>query len=203
MTINIKPADTDVDIDLQNRDAVLSGLDYVQATRKQKGVLLPHNTGVYFQQIPKNPITGMASISAKDAEKRGYFKIDLLNVHLYDGIRNEQHIIDLMKIEPLWELLDHEEFVEDLWHIGNHFNLVSKMKPRTINQLAIVLAVIRPAKSHLQNESWAEIEKTVWIKPLQGDKGYDYRKSMFKKSHAIAYSLGITIQMNLIVEQLS
>lgn len=198
----VKPAHTDVDIDFSDRDKALAGLDYVKGSRRQGNNMLLHNTGVYFQNIPVDPLTDLASIDAKAAENRGYFKIDFLNVSLYDGVRNEEHLIELMNREPRWELLEYEEFVEELWQIGNHAKLLNEKKPTSIVELSMILAIIRPAKSHLKKLSWVEIEKTVWNKPTLGEKGYKYKDSMFKKSHAVAYSVGIVVQMNLIIEQL-
>jgi len=198
----VKPAHTDVDIDFSDRDSALLGLDYIKASRLQGKNMLLHNTGIYFQDIPIDPLTGLASIDAKAAENRGYFKIDFLNVSLYDGVRNEEHLIKLMDREPIWELLEHKEFVEELWQIGNHAKLLNEKRPTSIEELAMVLAIIRPAKSHLKKMSWGEIEKTVWDKPTLGEKGYKYKDSMFKHSHAVAYAVGIVVQMNLIVEQL-
>ena len=68
------------------------------------------------------------------------------------------------------------------------------MKPKSVEELAEVLAVIRPAKRHLLNESKEKISKEVWIKP---DDGSYY----FKKAHAIAYALSIVVQLNLFCEQ--
>lgn len=191
----------DVDIDFQDRDKALLGLDYVRASLiDDHDNIRPHNSGIYFQDIPYDPITNLANIDSHQAEQRGYFKIDFLNVSLYDGIQDENHLNKLMNDDPLWEMLDDQYFVEKLWHIHNHFDLVNQMKPRTIEQLAMLLGVIRPAKQHLQNKSWQEIEQTIWIKPQVGDENYEYKTSFFKKSHAISYSVGIIVQMNLITE---
>ena len=191
----------DVDIDLQDREKALAGLTYTKAALiDDDGLSRPHNTGVYFQKIPTNPFTGLASINTSDAETRGYFKIDFLNVSLYDGIKNEAHLDRLMSIDPIWEMLDDEWFVSKLWHIHNHYDLVKSMKPTSVEELAMLLGVIRPAKQHLQNEDWNTVAKEVWQKPIVGDKNYEYRGSFFKKSHSIAYSLGIVVQMNLLVE---
>ncbi len=197
-------ADTDVDIDLQDRDKALAGLNYTQATSiSDDGLIRPHNVGVYFQKIPMDPITGMASIDTSEAEERGYFKIDLLNVSLYDGVRDEAHLDKLINDPPLWEMLEDEFFVKKLWQIHAHFTIVEAYQPNSVEQLAMLLGLIRPAKSHLQGLNWDEVEKTVWIKPEKGDKGYEYRGSFFKKSHSLAYSLGIVVQMNLMVEEYS
>ena len=68
------------------------------------------------------------------------------------------------------------------------------MKPKSVEELAEVLAVIRPAKRHLLNETKEKISNEVWVKP---DDGSYY----FKKAHAIAYALSIVVQLNLFCEQ--
>jgi hypothetical protein len=70
------------------------------------------------------------------------------------------------------------------------------MKPQNVEQLAAVLAVIRPAKRHLIGKDWATVMSEVWVKP-QGDEYY------FKHAHAVAYAAAIVVQMNLICEQIS
>ena len=183
----------DIDVDLKNRDDVLGLLKHIPASIDDNK---KHNTGVYFNSIPVNPLTGHSTINYKEAEERGYFKLDLLNVNLYSNVRDEKHLDSAIELEPMWELLDHKEFVEQLFHIHDHYQIVSKLKPRNIEQLASVLAIIRPSKRYLLNESWDTINKEVWIAPI--DNSY-----YFKKSHAIAYAIAIVVQMNLIVEEYS
>ena len=182
----------DIDIDLKNRDSILKLLKHIPASINDNK---KHNTGVYFNSIPVNPLTSNSTINYKEAEERGYFKLDLLNVNLYSDINDEKHLDMLMNKEPMWELLDHKEFVEKLFHIHEHFKIVSTLKPKKIEQLASVLAIIRPSKRYLLNESWDKINEEVWITPADGSY-------YFKKSHAIAYAIAIVVQMNLIVEQL-
>jgi hypothetical protein len=169
----------DIDIDLKDRDNVLDVFKHVPAIINDEK---KHNTGVYFNNIPINPLTGYSSIDYKEAEERGY-------------VKSEEHLTKLMNKEPMWELLDHEEFVEQLFHIHDHFEIVAQLKPRNVEQLASVLAIIRPSKRYLLNEDWPKINQEVWVKPI--DNSY-----YFKKSHAIAYAIAIVVQMNLIVEQL-
>ncbi len=189
----------DIDIDFSDRNLALEGLDYTRAVSiDDEGNVRPHNVGVYFQDIPSDPITGLTTIDTNEAESRGYFKVDFLNVSLYNGVRDEAHLLKLMEQKPIWKMLDDKFFVEQLWHIHDHFDIVEKMKPRSIIELAMLLGVIRPSKRHLQDKSWSEIAKTVWEKPQIGDKGYG--KNFFKKPHAVAYAIGIVVQMNLIVE---
>lgn len=181
----------DIDVDLKNRDDVLTLLKHIPAsiTDDKK-----HNTGVYFNSIPVNPLTGFSTLDYKEAEERGYFKLDLLNVNLYKDIKDEKHLDSAIELEPMWELLDHKEFVEQLFHIHDHYNIVYLLQPRTVEKLAAVLAIIRPSKRYLLHEDWDTINKEVWIAPA--DNSY-----YFKKSHAIAYAIAVVVQMNLIVEQ--
>lgn len=185
----------DIDIDFYDRNQILNVIKHIPATIKEKNEFKKHKTGVYVQEIPRNPFLNASSIEYKEAEERGYFKIDFLNVHLYKDVRNEQHLIELMNKEPLWELLEKDEFVDLLFHINGYGNLLRKLKPKSIEQLAAVLAMIRPAKKHLVNENWDVILKEVWIKP-------DSNEYYFKKSHSISYATAIAVQMNLICEQL-
>ena len=93
--------------------------------------------------------------------------------------------------EPDWDMLKDPRTVENLFHLNGHFNIVSKLEPKTIEQLAAVLAIIRPAKRQLMYKDWVDIMKEVWIKPTDGSY-------FFKKSHAVAYAQAIVVQMNLI-----
>lgn len=187
---------TDVDIDVFNREIILEKIPHVDAMINSNGDIKRHNTGVYFQRIPKNPFTNISTIDHEVAEGLGFFKVDILNNSIYDGVRDEAHLVELLEKEPNWDLLEHSEFVEQLYQIGSYPQLLKKLKPRNIEQLSMVLAVIRPSKKHLQNSTWDVIEKEVWVKPTDGQYHY-------KKSHSIAFAASIVVQMNLIVERLS
>ena len=183
-------AKTDIDIDVKDRDVLLEKLKHIPASIISDGEIKKHNTGVYFTDIPVHPFTNTANIDYKEAEDRGYFKLDILNVNVYEKVKDEKHLQQLIDQEPDWSLLEHVEIVEQLFHIHNHFDIVSKLKPKSVEQLAAVLAIIRPAKRSLLNATWTEIESNVWVKP--NDDSY-----YFKKSHAIGYALAICVQMNL------
>ena len=184
-------AKTDIDIDVKDRDVLLEKLKHIPASIIQNGEIKKHNTGVYFTDIPVHPFTNTANIDYKQAEDRGYFKLDILNVGVYENVKDEKHLQQLIDQEPDWSLLEHKEIVEQLFHIHNHYDIVSKLKPTSVEQLAAVLAIIRPAKRNLLNATWPEIELNVWTKP-QDDTYY------FKKSHAVGYALAICVQMNLL-----
>ena len=186
----------DIDIDFADRSAALALFKHVKASRLDSNKLVTHNTGVYFHSIPNNPVDNLSTIEYKQAEERGYFKLDFLNVSIYKDIKNEEHLNELLNKEPLWDLLEQDDFVNLLFHVNGHGSILRNMKPRTIDQLAAVLAMIRPAKRYLIGKDWTTVMNEVWTKP-EGDEYY------FKKSHAIAYAHAIVVQMNLICEQIS
>ena len=103
----------DIDLDFFNRSEILDIIKHVPASLKNG---TKHNTGVYCQKIPVNPLTGNAAIDYKEADSRGYFKIDFLNANVYKGIKSEDHLVKLMNTEPIWDLLLQEEFVKMLFH---------------------------------------------------------------------------------------
>jgi hypothetical protein len=186
----------DIDIDFVDREQALKLFNYTVASRIDNGKFVKHNTGVYFHEAPVDPVTGLCSIPYDQAEAQGFFKIDFLNVGMYKGVRNEEHLVQLMNQEPLWDLLLQDEFLSLLFHINGHGDTIRKTLPTSVEQLAAVLAMIRPAKRYLIGKDWTTIMTEVWTKPAN-DEYY------FKKSHATAYAIAIVVQMNLICEQIS
>ena len=186
----------DIDIDFLDRTVALAELKHVTASINDNGTFKKHNTGVYCTSIPYNPLTGLSTIDYKQAEERGYFKIDFLNVNIYKGVRDDAHLKQLMETEPLWDLLEQDDFTNLLFHVNGHGNLLRQMKPSSIEELAMCLALIRPAKRHLVGRTWTEIGQEIWEKPTNGEY-------YFKKAHAVAYAHVIVVQMNLICESIS
>lgn len=184
----------DVDIDVGNRDLILEKIEHIPAAMRNISPIRKHASGIYVCNIPYDPVNDMAAISYEEAEARGYFKIDILNVHVYEKVKNEQHLIQLMQ-EPDWTMLHDRSIVERLIHLNGQYDIIRRM-PEPINsipRLAMFLAVIRPAKRHLIGKTWQEVNKTVWEK--DGD-GYQ-----FKRSHAVGYSHLVAVHMNLIKEE--
>jgi len=185
--------DSDVDIDVGDRDSVLSLIKHIPAAMRRVNPIRKHPSGIYITDVPYDPVNAMSALDYADADKRGYFKLDILNVHIYNQVRDEEHLLRLMQ-EPDWDRLNDKKFVEKLIHLGNHFNSIQKM-PEPINsipRLAMFLAVIRPAKKHLIGKSWKKINETVWDRD---PTGYAY-----KRSHAISYSHLVVVHMNLLKE---
>ena len=183
----------DIDIDLADRTKILDIIKNIPATLEDGR---KHNTGVYCQEIPVNPITGQSCIDYNTAEQRGYFKIDFLNVGIYQDIKDENHLNRLLETEPLWQLLQHEEFVNQLFHLNGHGDVLKKTCPTSVEQLGAVLAMIRPAKRYLIGKDWTTIMNEVWTKPESGEY-------YFKKAHAISYAMAVIVHMNLLCEKIT
>tara|TARA_B100000424_G_scaffold114850_1_gene86604 strand:+ start:4075 stop:4635 length:561 start_codon:yes stop_codon:yes gene_type:complete len=183
----------DIDIDFADRNHVLKTIKHIPAIISQGK---KHNTGIYVTDIPNNPVNNFSTIPYKEAEERGYFKLDFLNVTFYKDIRNEHHLQQLMNREPLWELFEHKEFVDQVFHLSGHSHICKKLKPKNISQLAAVLAIIRPAKRYLLNKNWIDIEREVWLKPTDGSY-------FFKKAHAFSYAVAAIVHANLLCEQIT
>ena len=182
----------DIDIDFADRDIVLSKLSH-RVAKLDTGK--KHNTGVYVTEIPHNPVDNLSTIDYKTAEERGYFKLDFLNVSIYRDIKDETHLKELMERDPQWELLEHDDFNNLVFHVAGHGDILRKLQPRSVEQLAAVLAIIRPAKRYLLNSDWDTILKEVWTKPNNDDY-------YFKKAHAMSYAFAVVVHINLLCEQL-
>jgi DNA polymerase III alpha subunit len=186
----------DIDIDFLDREQALKLFKHTVASRNDNGKLVKHNTGVYLHEVPVDAVTSLCSVPYEQAEEQELFKIDFLNVSIYKGVRDEAHLIQLMETEPLWDLLQQDEFVDLLFHLNGHGDILRKTCPTSVEQLSAVLAMIRPAKRYLIGKPWTTIMKEVWMKPETGDY-------YFKKSHATAYAVAIVVQINLICESIS
>lgn len=188
----------DIDIDFADRSKALRGLRYTPASIARDGKLIKHNTGVYFHDVPSDPLTGICSIDYSAADRYDLFKIDLLNVGVYELVRDEKHLLQMMS-QPLdWSVFEDAEFVKQLFHLNNHWQLTNILKPRSVEQIAMLLALIRPGKRHLQDlcksQGFDAIRDRIWIK--NDDDTYE-----FKKSHAHSYAVLVYVHANLLLDQ--
>ncbi len=186
---------SDIDIDFGNRDEILKHIKHIPAAMRNAKPMRKHATGVHVTDVPYDALNNMANIDYTEAENRGYLKIDLLNVHVYSQVRDEEHLIELMR-EPDWNMLKDRQTVEKLIHLSNHYNSMQRMPEPidSIPRLAMFLAVIRPAKKHLIGQTWKTVAESVWEK-----ESGEYH---FKKSHSVAYANLVVVHMNLLSEGL-
>lgn len=179
----------DIDIDFANRETVLNLIQHIPA-RLNTG--RRHNSGVYVTDIPTDPINKCAAIDHEDAEHRGYFKLDFLNMSVYNLIQSPEHYEQMLNTTPPWSRLWTDgPWASQLVHVGNYTDLLKKMKPDSIPRMAAFISIIRPGKAHLQTKPWAEVFASVW----DGDESQGYT---FKKSHAVSYAALVALHMNLL-----
>ena len=182
----------DIDIDMPNRDALLKLIRHVPARLGVNGKIRKHNSGIYVTEIPTDPVHDCAALDYESAENRGYFKIDLLNMSVYNLIQSPEHYEQMLNTIPPWSRLWTDgPWASQLVHVGNYTDLLKAMKPDSIPRMAAFISIIRPGKAHLQTRPWTEVFASVW----DGDESRGYT---FKKSHAVSYAALVALHMNLL-----
>ncbi len=182
----------DIDIDFADRDHILKLISHTPARQITNGQVRRHNSGVYVTDIPQDPVHGCAAIDYEEAERLGYFKIDFLNMSVYQLIKSPEHYQEMLAQEPPWQRLwTDPAWASQLVHVGNYTDLLSSMRPDSIPRMAAFISVIRPGKAHLQNQPWDQVFASVW-------DGDDSRGYTFKKSHSLGYAQLVALHMNLI-----
>ena len=68
------------------------------------------------------------------------------------------------------------------------------MNVNSIARMAMFLALIRPGKRHLLDQTWNKIGQDIWTIPEDGSY-------YFKKAHAVSDAVLVALHMNLINEQ--
>jgi hypothetical protein len=128
----------------------------------------------------------------QQAEQLGYFKIDLLNMSVYQLVRDQQHLDSMLSKDPPWSRLWQDpQWASTLVHVGGHTDLLAAMRPDSIPRMAAFISVIRPGKAHLQRQPWDQVFASVW----DGDSSRGY---VFKRSHSISYAALVALHMNLL-----
>jgi hypothetical protein len=182
----------DIDIDFGDREQILKLIKHTPACQIVQNQIRRHNSGVYVTSIPYDPIHKCAAIDYETAEQRGYFKIDFLNMGVYQLIKNPDHYTKMLTTTPPWNRLWQDStWASQLIHVGNYAELLKSMRPDSIPRMAAFISIIRPGKAHLQNKTWKTVFESVW-------DGDDSRGYTFKKSHALSYAALVSLHMNLL-----
>ena len=190
-----KESKIDIDIDTPSSFNPLDIFpNWIKASQIQSGEYKPHPCGVYSQNIPKEYISGLAAIPYKEAEELGFYKLDFLHNNVYDMFTSKEEIDALIEIEPNWDILLMPSEQVKLFQLSKHGDVLNQVRPKSIEDLADTIALIRPGKRvfldlYLKNKQ--EARKILYAKT----DGY-----YFKKSHAHAYALVIVLQLHLISE---
>jgi hypothetical protein len=182
----------DIDLDFADRESVLKLIRHTSARQLHQGQVRRHNSGVYVTDIPYDPVNQCSAIDYETAEQRGYFKIDFLNMTVYNLVKSPEHYEELLAQDPPWSRLwTDPEWAKQLVHVGNYTELLKQMQPDSIPRMAAFISIIRPGKAHLQGKPWTEVFESVW----DGDSS---RGFVFKRSHAISYAALVSLHMNLL-----
>lgn len=184
----------DVDIDLPStvdkNTYGIRGMVYNEKTE----TCSPHPSCYYLQEVPVDGLTGTAAFDYEEEFTSDLLKVDLLTNRVYDGVNSKEELLGIIERPVDWSMFLDKEIVEKLPHIAKYHDLVKQVKPQSVEDLADVIALIRPGKSHLI-ETYLENKKIVrrdLYKRAANEQAY------FKKSHAISYALMIVCALHLI-----
>lgn len=184
----------DVDIDTApSFDSTKIFVNWARGSVIRDGKMTPHPCGVYPQSIPIDPMSKLSAIPYDQAEELGFLKIDFLHNNFYKHFKSRSEIDELLLIEPNWKLLELDSTHPKLFQFSKHGEMLKTLKPKSIVEVSDCMALIRPGKKQfigLYSKNKIECRKILYAKD---DSGY-----AFKKSHSLAYSFVVWLQLNLI-----
>jgi len=193
----------DVDIDFADRTLAVALFD-TAVSASQVGphrTLTRHPSGMHFQNIPVDPITGLSAFPYEDAERLGYYKLDFLSNSVYTGVKGVDHLDAILARPVDWAWFTDPKFVGTLFHFGGRVDrnrtmadVVASYAPTSVDDLAVLIAIKLPAKRHLIGRPWPEVRSRIWEKDPQG-------RPQFKKSHSFAYAYAVVVDAHLKKEQ--
>lgn len=184
----------DIDVDTPtNFDSTKLFPKWLRASVVRDGKMTPHPCGVYPQTMPQDPLTKLSAIPYGDAEDLGFLKVDFLHISVYNSFQTRQQIDELISKEPNWTLLQLPSTHPKLFQLSKHGEMLMTIKPSNILELADCMALIRPGKKQFIGLYSKDREVTRRILYAADDTGYS-----FKKSHALAYSYVVVLQLHLI-----
>jgi hypothetical protein len=183
---NRRTFDVDIDVAPNTNKAVFG----VRAMLYRDEAIHPHPSGYYLNDVPVDPITGHCAFDAEWGDEHGMYKVDLLTNTAYTQFKSKEQLLEYANKEPHWQILENKKIVESLPHISKHYDIVNRVKPASIHDLADVLALIRPGKEHhieayLENK--AAVRRVLYKRTT---------KAYFKKSHSYSYAMMIIAIMN-------
>lgn len=186
----------DIDIDVHPSFKPEQHFPWVRASVLRDDKLTAHPVGVYPQAMAADPFTGLAAVPYEQAEELGYLKVDFLTLNLLKHLESREELERLIKQDPDWTLLQLPSTWPKLFQMSKHGDLLAKIKPKNLEELADAISLIRPSKKNLIGLYLKErgaCRKILYARDADGSYG-------FRKSHALAYALNIVIQLHLIAQ---
>ena len=176
----------DIDIDTaSSTDKSLYGIPAMIHNEDQERIA-PHPSGVYLEDVPIDHKTNLCSFDYKYGDESGFMKVDILHNSVYDAFSSKEEVLIASEGDIDWSILSDRSVVESLPHIAKHYDTIQKVKPKSVEDLADVLALIRPGKISLLDgyiKNKKQTRRNLYKRPSTG--------MYFKKSHAISYALMI------------
>lgn len=186
----------DIDIDTPTSfkpEKVFKNWARASVLNEDKLILTAHPCGVYPQKMAVDPVTQLAAIPYDQAEEFGFLKVDFLHLSVYQHFSTRSEIDDLLQKDPDWKLLQLPSAQSKIFQLGKHGDLLSELKPKCVEDLADIMALIRPGKKNFMGLYKTNREAARRILYAKDETGYS-----FKKSHALAYSYVVWLQLHLI-----
>jgi DNA polymerase III alpha subunit len=183
-------SDVDIDVPASVKPGKLFG--WTLASQVTAGALTKHPCGVYPQNVPIDPLSGLCAIPYDEAEELDYIKIDFLHLKLYEKFNSREEIEAVLELQPDWGLLLIPENQQKLFQLSKHGDILREVRPRSIDELADVLALIRPGKRELLQEYLKNRKAVRRVLYAKDKHGY-----AFKKAHSYAYATVIILQLHL------
>lgn len=122
----------------------------------------------------------------------GFLKIDFLHLSVYDKFKSRKEIDSYLRLEPNWSYLQLPSVQQVVFQLSKHPDILNELRPRSLEELADVMALIRPGKKNLINLYKKDKINTRKILYAKDETGYS-----FKKSHAFAYAYVVILQLHL------
>lgn len=177
----------DIDIDVSDRAALLARLPHVRASRLAGRVLRPHPSGIHPVDVPVDPVSGLCSLPREHPYAGRYPRVDVFGSSVLAGLRSRREVADLLERPVDWEAFRDPRTVSRLPQIGNRAERVARLGPRSVAELAAVLALLRPAAAPLRDLPRREALARAFDAP---GGGY-----AFKRSHAFGYALLVLVAL--------
>jgi len=207
----MKFSDLDLDIPAKDSDEIRNGL-LRASVLNDRGDYQPHPAGVYFyKSIPA--YQDLAVIDYKSMEKNHFQKIDILNNSYLDDISSDEliqyiHLIENENIQwsTLWEY-------DEPYQLSKYPGILREFKVSSVNDIAIILALIRPGSvaNYDKMKNYIHTDKLLKKKSEEAQKilretygipvfdeqfkelGRDDGKYRYKKPHSIGYAYVLLI----------
>lgn len=159
--------------------------------------VMPHPSGIYLEDVPVDEATGLCAFDYEYGNETGFAKLDILSNSAYKIFKDKKDLIKHVNMKPDWEKFLDPKYHTQLPHIANYGEIIGLVKPQSIEEVADITALIRPAKIKYLNvylQSKHRARRNLYKRPADGGM-------YFKRAHAISYAVMIVAVFNKILSK--